>query len=71
MVKLRLLIFVASCLCLLALVVFITVATHANFLVVLPALLSAVYLAYAAAYWTMPDLVGRFYLRLKKWADEV
>lgn len=64
------LIFVASCLCLLALVTFIIVATHANLLIVLPAIMSAVYLAYAAAYLTMPEMIERFYLRLKKWADD-
>jgi hypothetical protein len=63
-------ILIGACLCLLALVAFIAVATHANLLIVIPACASAIYVAYAVAYWTMPEMVERFYLRLKKWADD-
>ncbi len=71
MIKLlKQLIFVTSCLCLVALVSFITVATHANLLIVFPAVVSAIYLAYAAAYWTMPEVAKSLYLRLKQWADD-
>ena len=49
----KVLIFAASCLCLLALVSFITVATHANLIIVLLAVASAAYLAFSIAYWTI------------------
>jgi hypothetical protein len=49
----KVVIFVASCVCLLALVSFITIATHVNLLIVLPAAASAAYLAYFAAHWTI------------------
>jgi hypothetical protein len=49
----KVLIFAASCLCLLALVSFITVATHANLLIVIPAVASAAYLAFSTAHWTI------------------
>ena len=43
----------ALCLALLADVVFIIWATQSNFLIVLPAVLSAAYLSYVTAYWTI------------------
>jgi hypothetical protein len=49
----KVLIFVALCVCLLALVSFITVATGANLLIVLPAVASAAYLAFLVAHWTI------------------
>jgi len=49
----KVLIFVASCVCLLALVSFITIATSANLLIVLPAVASAAYLAFLVAHWTI------------------
>lgn len=46
-------IFAASCLCLLALLSFITVATHAKLIIVLPAVASAAYLVFSVAHWTI------------------
>jgi hypothetical protein len=46
-------IFVVSCLVLLVDVIFITVATEFNLLIVIPAVLSATYLAYSVAHATI------------------
>jgi hypothetical protein len=52
----RVLIFTTSCATLLALVAFIVVATWFNLLIVIPAILSASYLAFWVAYATLlPD----------------
>ena len=52
----RVLIFATSCVALLAIVTFIVVATRFNLLIVIPAILSAAYLALSAAYATiLPD----------------
>lgn len=52
----RVLIFATSCVALLAIVTLIVVATRFNLLIVIPAILSAAYLAFSAAYATiLPD----------------
>ena len=59
----------ALCLALLADVIFIAWATQINPLVTVPAVLSAVYVAYAVTYWTMPEIAERLYLCLKNWGN--
>ena len=56
------LILAAICSVLLAEVVFIFWATEQKFLIAIPAAIVSLYLAYAAAYWTIP--------LLKKWVDD-
>ena len=51
----KVLIFIASCLALLADVAFIAWATR-NLLIVVPVSLAAAHLAYAAAHWAIPKL---------------
>ena len=54
---------------LLALIVFIAWATRLNPLITVPAVLSAVYVAYAVTYWTLPEIAERLYLCLKNWGN--
>ncbi len=65
----KLLIVATSWVSLSALVVFIAWATQLNPLITAPAVLSAVYVAYAVIYWTMPEVAERLYLCLKNWED--
>jgi hypothetical protein len=65
----KLLILATSWMALLALVVFIAWTTQLNPLITAPAVLSAVYVAYAVLYWTMPEIAERLYLCLKNWEN--
>ena len=60
----------ASCLVLLADVVFIARATQMDPLITVPAVLCAVYVAYAVTYWTIPEIAERLYLCLKNWESK-
>jgi hypothetical protein len=65
----KFLILATSWVALLALVVFIAWTTRLDPLITVPAVLSAVYVAYAITYWTTPEIAERIYLYLKNWEN--